>query len=105
MPDVNLVLAVLVLAVGTYVIRLGGVGFGGSRLAGRLRAWSDPAVITILASVAATATIYEGQEFAGWARIAGVSVAAGLAATRAPLVVPVVTAAGVAACLRALGVH
>lgn len=105
MPEVNLVVAVLVLAVGTYVIRLGGVSFGGSRLAGRLQAWSDPAVVVLLASVATTATLYEAQDFAGWARIAGVAAAAASAAARAPLVVVVLAAAGVTAGLRVLGIH
>ncbi|MCS5723939.1 AzlD domain-containing protein [Herbiconiux sp. CPCC 203407] len=104
MPDPNLVLAVVVLAAGTYLLRLGGVGFGGSHHAVRLRPGSDAAVITLLAGVAATATFYEGQEFAGWARLTGVAAATGLAAVRAPLVVVVVAAAGVTAGLRALGV-
>ncbi|MDX2358909.1 AzlD domain-containing protein [Dietzia sp. PP-33] len=105
MSDATLLLAVLALAIGTYAIRVGGVGLGGSRLSLHLRQWGDPAVIVLIASVAATATLYEGQAFAGWARVAGVAAAAGLAALRAPLVVVVVAAAGVAASLRALGIH
>nr|WP_277612339.1 AzlD domain-containing protein [Dietzia sp. SLG310A2-38A2] len=103
--DVSLVLAVLALAAGTYAARLGGVHFGGSRLSLQLQRWGDPAVIVLIAGVAATATLYDGQAFAGWARIAGVTTAAGLAAMRAPLVVVVVAAAGVAATLRTLGIH
>lgn len=105
MSDLGLVLPVLALAAGTFVIRLGGVRFGGSRLSLHLQRWGDPAVIVLIASVAATATLYDGQAFAGWARIAGVATAAGLAAMRAPLVVVVVAAAAVAAALRALGIH
>lgn len=104
MPDVSLVAAILVLACGTYAIRVAGVSFGQSRLALRLQQWSDPAVIVLLAGVAATATLFEGQNFAGWARTLGVTAAACLAAMRAPLVVVVVAAAGVTACLRAFGV-
>jgi len=104
MPDASLVAAILVLAAGTYAIRLFGVGFGQSRFALRLQQWSDPAVVVLLASVAATATLFEGQGFAGWARTLGVAAAIGLAAMRAPLVVVVVAAAGVTACLRAFGV-
>ncbi|WP_370260062.1 AzlD domain-containing protein [Cryobacterium sp. TMT3-29-2] len=95
----------LVLAAGTYAIRLGGVGFGGFRLALRLEQWSEPAVVVLLASVATTSALYEGSDFAGWARVVGVAVAALAAAVRAPLVAVVVVAAGVTACLRALGVH
>ncbi|WP_309129897.1 AzlD domain-containing protein [Microbacterium sp.] len=105
MPDIDLALAIAVLAVGTYAIRLGGVTFGGSSLAARLQQWSDPAVVTLLASVTAAATIYEGQEFAGWARLAGVAAAASSAAARAPLVVVVIVAGAVTAGLRAVGVH
>lgn len=105
MTDPNLALAVVVLAVGTYAIRLGGVSFGASRLALRLEQWSEPAVIVILASVAATSALYDGNDFAGWARVAGVAVAAMAAAMRAPLVLVVLLAAGVTACLRVLEVH
>lgn len=104
MSDVSLAVAVLALAAGTYAARLGGVHFGGSRLSLPLQRWGDPAVIVLIASVAATATLYDGQAFAGSARVGGVATAAGLAAMRAPLVV-VVAAAGVAAALRALGIH
>jgi hypothetical protein len=102
--DVTLVLAVLALAAGTYAVRLGGVHFGGSRLSLRLQHWGDPAVIVLIAGVAATATLFDGQSFAGWARVAGVTTAAVLAAMRVPLVVVVVAAAGVAASARALGI-
>lgn len=105
MSDVGLVVAVLALAAGTYAVRLGGVHFGGTRLSLPLQRWGTPAVIVLIAGVAATATLYDGQAFAGWARVAGVATAAALAAMRAPLVVVVVAAAGVAAGLRALGIH
>ncbi|PRY67883.1 branched-subunit amino acid transport protein AzlD [Glaciihabitans tibetensis] len=105
MPDVNLFLAVLVLAVGTYATRLGGVGFGGSRLARQFEQWTEPAVIVLLAGVATTGALYDGQEFAGWARVAGVAVTALAAAIRAPFVVVVLVAAAITAGLRAVGVH
>lgn len=104
MPDITLLLAVLVLAIGTYSLRLGGVNFGGSPAASRFEQWSEPAVIVLLASVATTATIYDGEDFAGWARLSGVVVAAGLSVVRAPLVVVVAAAAGVTAGLRVCGV-
>jgi uncharacterized membrane protein len=102
--DIDLVLAVLVLALGTYILRLGGVSVGDSDLAARLDQWIEPAVIVLLASVAATATVYDGADFAGWARIAGVGTGALAAALRLPIVLVVLAAAGATACLRALGV-
>lgn len=105
MVDIDLVIATLVLATGTYVIRLAGVAMGRSDGALRLHQWSEPAVIVLVASVAATATIYDGQNFDGWARIAGVAVAAGLAAMRLPMVFVVVAAVGVTSCLRILGIQ
>ncbi|AVZ40329.1 MULTISPECIES: AzlD domain-containing protein [unclassified Dietzia] len=105
MPDPALILAVAALAVGVYAIRLAGVHVGRTRASLQLHRWCDPAVIVLLAGVAATATLYDGQAFAGWARIGGVASAAVLAALRAPLVVVVVAAVGVTAALRALGVH
>jgi hypothetical protein len=103
--DLNLFLAVLVLAVGTYSIRLSGVSLGDSAPALRFEQWSEPAVIVLLASVTATSTLYEGSDFAGWARVAGVALAALAAAMRAPLVAVVLVAAVVTACLRVLGVY
>lgn len=104
MPSLDLLLAVLLLAFGTYAIRLAGVSFGSSAVSRRLGDWSEPAVIVLLASVATTAALYEGAEFAGWARIAGVAVGAAVAVTRAPLVVVVLAASATTALLRALGV-
>jgi len=58
--------------------------------------------LALLARVAATATISDGQVFAGLARIGELARATGLTATRAPLIV--VAAAGVTAGQRALRV-
>jgi uncharacterized membrane protein len=102
--DASLLPAVLLLAVGTYAIRLGGVVFGGSRAAELIDRWSAPAVAVVLASVAATATFYDGTEFAGWARVAGVAAGAVAAAIRAPIVVVVVVAAATTAVLRLAGI-
>jgi branched-subunit amino acid transport protein len=62
------------------------------------------AAAALLAALAATAALTEGGGFAGVARPAGVAVGALLAWRRAPFVVVVVAAAGMAALLRLAGV-
>lgn len=97
--------AVLVLAVGTYLIRL-----SGPVLRGRLRL--TPAVerllalgaVALLAALVVTATLTAGDGFAGWSRPAGVAVGAVAVLRRLPFVVVVVAAAGTTAALRAFGV-
>jgi branched-subunit amino acid transport protein len=97
--------AIAVLAVGTYGFRV-----VGPSLRGRLalpprvdRLLSDAAVVLLVALVAVSA-LTDGHHLAGFARPAGVLVAAGLALRRAPFPVVVVAAAATTAVLRLLGV-
>lgn len=121
--SVTLLLAVGLLAVGTYAFRLAGPLLRGrftlSVAAERVLA---VATVVLLAALVATAAMTEGDGFAGWARPAGVLVGGVLALrlascsarqapskletwlAQAPLVVVLVAAAGTAALLRALGV-
>jgi branched-subunit amino acid transport protein len=99
-----LIAAIVVLAVGTYTMRLSGV-----LLRERLEL-SEPvqrllpmAAASLLAALAATATLMEGAAFAGYARPAGVAIGALLAWRRAPFVVVVLAAALSAALLRLAG--
>lgn len=98
-------LAVLALAVGTYLLRL-----AGPLLAGRwqpsetMRHRLGLAATALLVALIATAALTEAGGFAGWARSTGVAVGALAAWRRAPFVVVIVLAAGTAAALRALGV-
>ncbi|GLY01766.1 MULTISPECIES: AzlD domain-containing protein [Actinoplanes] len=99
-----LLVAILVLAAGTYTIRLSGV-----LLRDRLEL-SEPvqrllpmAAAALLAALAGTAALMAGSEFAGFARPAGVLVGALLAWRKAPFVIVVVAAAAVAALLRLAG--
>ncbi|EOM75871.1 AzlD domain-containing protein [Rhodococcus rhodnii] len=62
------------------------------------------AATALLVALGVTQTVYDGSSFAGWARVAGVLVAAVLVWRRAPFVLVVVGAAASAAILRALGV-
>jgi uncharacterized membrane protein len=59
----------------------------------------------LLIALAATSAFTQGHGFAGWARPAGVLLAAVLAARRVPFPVVVIAAAATTALLRLAGVH
>jgi branched-subunit amino acid transport protein len=99
-------IAIVALAAITYGFRLAGPLFH-DRVTlppAAQRLFADAAAVLLIA-LAATAALTEGHGFAGWARPAGVLVAAVLAARRAPFPVIVLAAACVAALLRLAGVH
>ena len=97
--------AILVLAAGTYALRLAGPLLRDRlRLPARLEALlADGAVVLLVALVALTA-LTDGPGFAGWARAAGLGVAGLAVLLRAPFPVVVLAAAATAAGLRLLGV-
>ncbi len=99
------VLAVALLAAGTYAFRVTGAAFRHRlRVPDRLqRLLSVAATVLLLARVATTA-LTQGHGFAGWARPAGVAVGAGLALCRVPFPVVVVAATATTAVLRLCGV-
>jgi branched-subunit amino acid transport protein len=100
-----LIAAILALAVGTYTMRLSGILLRDRlELSDSLQRLLPMAAAALLAALAATAALTEGGGFAGVARPAGVAVGALLAWRRAPFVVVVVAAAGMAALLRLTGV-
>ncbi|MFF7589193.1 AzlD domain-containing protein [Kitasatospora purpeofusca] len=98
-------LAVLLLAAGTYAFRLAGPLLG-SRLtvSDRLRHLLAVAAAVLLVALIATGALTQGHDFAGWARPAGVLVAGVLALRRAPFPLVVVAAAATTALLRLCGV-
>ncbi|MFF3940712.1 AzlD domain-containing protein [Streptomyces phaeofaciens] len=99
------VTAILVLAAGTYAFRLVGPALHGRvELPDRLREMLAAGAVVLLVALLATGALTEAGGFAGWARPAGVLAGAVLAWRRAPFVVVVLGAAGVAAALRAAGV-
>jgi len=63
------------------------------------------AAAVLLIALAATSAFTQGHGFAGWARPAGVLLAAALAARRVPFPVVVIAAAATTALLRLAGVH
>jgi branched-subunit amino acid transport protein len=98
-------LAIVALAVITYAFRL-----VGPLCRGRLTlppaatvVFADAAAVLLIA-LALTSALFNGHDFAGWARPTGVVVAGILAARRAPFPVVVLAAAGITALLRLAGV-
>ena len=105
MTTTALLLAVLVLAVGTYAFRLAGPLFGDRvTLSPRFEELLTTATVVLLVALVATTAIYESKDFAGYARPIGVAVGGALAWRKAPFVVVVIAAAATAAVLRLLGV-
>lgn len=100
-----MLVVVVVLAAGTYAMRLGGVLLADRvRLPDWLRRLLPLAAVALLAALAATAALTEGDGPAGVARPAGVLVGVILAWRRLPFAVVVIAAAVTAAGLRLLGV-
>ena len=94
------------LSAGTYWMLRGGVKLG-NRLAlfERAQALLSDAATVLLFSVALATTFYEGEHFAGMARVLGVAFAVFLAWRKMPLIVVIVAAAVVTALLRLAGLH
>ncbi|MBP0448309.1 MULTISPECIES: AzlD domain-containing protein [Streptomycetaceae] len=98
-------LAVLLLAVGTYAFRIAGPALGHRlTLSDRLRHLLAVAAAVLLVALVATGALTQGHGFAGWARPAGVLVAGVLALRRAPFPVVVVAGAATTAVLRLCGI-
>jgi uncharacterized membrane protein len=106
------IVAILVLAAGTYAFRVGGPllrarlarAHGEATLPPRLTEVMSVAATALLVALIATAALTDGGSFAGVALPAGVLTGGVLAWRRVPFVVVVIVAAAVAAGLRALGV-
>jgi branched chain amino acid efflux pump len=99
-------LAIVLLAAGTYAFRLAGpVLQSRLRIPDRLERLLATAAAVLLIALMATSALAEGHSFAGWARPAGVLVGGVLALRRAPFPVVVVAAAATSALLRLGGVH
>jgi len=106
--------AILVLALGTYAIRVAGpllrtrlarsTDGGTATLPPRVTELMSAAATVLLVALIATSSFTDGRDFAGVALPAGVLTGGILAWRRAPFVVVVLVAAGVAAGLRAIGV-
>lgn len=100
-----LVLAVFALGAGTFAFRVAGpVLRARVELSPRVEKFMMTGVAVLFAALVATSALIEGQEFAGFARPAGVLVGGVLAWRKVPFVIVVIAAAATAALLRLLGV-
>lgn len=100
-----LLVAVLVLAVGTFTFRVAGPLLRERfELSERVEHLLSVAAVVLLGALVATQTLLDGAEFVGFARPAGVAAGGVLAWFKAPFIVVVLAAAGVAAGLRWVGV-
>ena len=98
------IIGIAILSLGTYLMRLGGAKLGG-RFSERSQALLSDAATVLLFSVALATTFYEGEHFAGMARVLGVGFAVFLAWRKLPLIVVIVAAAVVTALLRIAGIN
>lgn len=97
--------ALLVLAAGTYALRLAGLVLRERlHLPARVERYVDLGATALLVAMVTVSTLFDGEAFAGWARPAGVAVGALAAWRRAPFILVVVLAAATTAGLRAVGV-
>lgn len=101
----TLVVAVVLLGVGTFAFRLAGPTLRARvEISPRVEKLMMVGVAVLFSALVAVSALIEGQEFAGYARPAGVLVGGVLAWRKAPFVIVVIAAAGTAAVLRLLGV-
>ncbi|WP_142001586.1 AzlD domain-containing protein [Amycolatopsis cihanbeyliensis] len=101
----TLVVATLVLGVGTFAFRFAGpVLRARVELSERAEKLMATSAVVLLGALVATQALIVEQEFAGFARPAGVLVGGVLAWRKAPFIVVVLAAAGTGAGLRLLGV-
>ncbi|KMS85900.1 branched-chain amino acid transporter [Streptomyces regensis] len=105
MSPLALVVATVVLGVGTFAFRFAGPALRSRvELSERVEQLMATSAVVLLAALVATSALVEDGGFAGVARPAGVVVGGVLAWRKAPFVVVVVAAAATAAGLRLLGV-
>ncbi|MEV5509899.1 AzlD domain-containing protein [Streptomyces orinoci] len=98
--------AILLLALGTYGLRLcGPLLHSRLTLSARTRVLLARSGVVLLCTMAATSALTTGHGFAGWSRPAGVLVGAALALRRASFLVAVLAAAATTAGLRLLGLR
>jgi branched-subunit amino acid transport protein len=97
--------AIVVLAVGTYALRIAGpLAHHRFTLPPRLQQLLSDAAVVLLVALVVTSAVAAGRHPAGWARPVAVLVAGVLVWRRAPFPVVVIAAAATAAGLRILGV-
>lgn len=103
--ELQLLLAIVLLALGTYLMRASGpLLHRGTQQNEDTQAGLDRATIVLLIAVSLTSALFDGQELVGPARPIGVAAAVAAALLRAPVILVLVLAMLVTAVLRLLGV-
>lgn len=98
-------IAVLILAAGSYALRAAGPLLGARvALPERVQRLMTTAATLLLTALVAVSALTEDRGFSGWSRTAGVAVAAVLALRKAPFPVVVIAATATTALLRLAGV-
>lgn len=101
-----IICGIVLLALGTWLMRFAGAMLGNRMaLSENARTLLSDAATTLLFAVALGNTFYEGAQFAGIARVAGVAVAVLLAWRKVPLIGVILSAAAVTALLRYAGIN
>lgn len=100
MVEPQMLIACAALAVATYLIRLAGTASERAQLPEVIDRTLEQAVAVLLASVAVTSALYDGQDLAGWTRGAGVLTGVAAAVLRLPLVLVALIAGLTTALLR-----
>jgi uncharacterized membrane protein len=101
--------SIVVLAAGAYALKAAGLlgpawlDRDGRLLPPRVEAVAALVPVALLSALIVVQTLSEGRSLVLDARLAGMAVAAGAVALRAPFVLVIVLAAGVTAALRAVG--
>ncbi|AGB82848.1 Branched-chain amino acid transport protein (AzlD) [Serratia sp. FGI94] len=100
----SVVIGMIILAAGTYLLRLSGAMLGRKMsFSTATRDLLADAATTLLLAVAVIATLFEDQHFAGAARVVGVLTGLLLTWRKVPLIIVLIAAAAVTALLRWLG--
>lgn len=98
---VETLIAAALLALATYAIRYAGVRAAGSiAVEPEVEALLDRSILVMLAAVATTSALFDGQQPADPARVIGVLLGGAAALLRLPLIVVVLVAGGATALLR-----
>jgi branched-subunit amino acid transport protein len=101
-----IILGIGVLALGTYGIRFAGFHLGAKfSFSEKYQVLLSNGATVLLCAIAVTTTFFEGQDFAGFARIFGVALALFLVWKKVPLLLVICLAAAGTALIRLFGIE
>ncbi|EOQ66073.1 AzlD domain-containing protein [Acinetobacter pittii] len=101
-----IILGIGLLALGTYGIRFAGFHLGAKfNFSEKYQVLLSNGATVLLCAIAVTTTFFEGQNFAGFARIFGVALALFLVWKKVPLLLVICLAAASTAIIRLLGIE